>query len=345
MIKLDLRELVRRIKDTVESHMLDSEGKYARWLWQNDNGDRRLGVNEYGCADAANILYTINDFYCSPKVREARIRELASLQDDKTGLFYEETHHPIHTTAHCTAALRLFGERPLYPLNGLRKYLDRENLYALLDGLDWKGDPWPQSHQGAGVYSALANAGEDTYEFQKSYFEWFYDNADPETGFWKKGVADKAQCSEKRSVGGQASLYCYMAAGFHYLFNHEYAKMPLRYPEKVVDSCIKMYTQNGLPDNFAKGVGFLEIDWLYCLNRAKRQTAHRFEEIKALIRDFGEKYVEYLYSLEYRRHDGFNDLHMLFGAVCALAELQTALPGEVITERPLCLVLDARPFI
>ena len=39
------------------------------------------------------------------------------------------------------------------------------------------------------------------------------------------------------------------------------------------------------------------------------------------------------------------DLHMLFGSVCALAELQSALPGMIITEKPLRLVLDRRPFI
>ena len=44
-------------------------------------------------------------------------------------------------------------------------------------------------------------------------------------------------------------------------------------------------------------------------------------------------------------HDGFNDLHMLFGSVCALAELQLALPGIIVTEKPLKLVLDRRPFI
>lgn len=345
MNKIDLRELVRRIKSTVDSHLLDAEGKYARWLWQNEKGDRRLGINEYGCADAANILYTINEFYCTPETRAARVKELAALQDRETGLFYEETHNPIHTTAHCAAALRLFGERPTYPLKELHQYLDKAKLYELLDGLDWKGDPWPQSHQGAGVYAALVNAGEDTYEFQKNYFKWFYENADPVTGFWKKGYADKAPYSQTRSIDGQASVFNYMAGGFHYLFNHEYAKMPLRYPDKVVDSCIRMYTEQGLPDNFMKWVNFIEVDWLYCLNRALRQTAHRYDEAKALIRDFGEKYTEYLYSLDYKSHDGFNDLHSLFGATCALAELQTALPGEVITERPLCLVLDCRPFI
>ncbi len=40
-----------------------------------------------------------------------------------------------------------------------------------------------------------------------------------------------------------------------------------------------------------------------------------------------------------------DDLHLLFGAICCVAELQRFLPGSVITDKPLKLVLDRRPFI
>ena len=43
--------------------------------------------------------------------------------------------------------------------------------------------------------------------------------------------------------------------------------------------------------------------------------------------------------------DEWNDLHMLFGAVCAVAELQIALPGELRSTYPLRQILDRRPFI
>ena len=36
---------------------------------------------------------------------------------------------------------------------------------------------------------------------------------------------------------------------------------------------------------------------------------------------------------------------LLFGYLCAFAELQQALPGSCVTDRPLKLVLDRRPFI
>ena len=38
-------------------------------------------------------------------------------------------------------------------------------------------------------------------------------------------------------------------------------------------------------------------------------------------------------------------MHRLFGSICALAELQAALPGELRSDKPLKLVLDRRPFI
>ncbi len=343
--KYDIRQLIKDIHKTVKKHELSVPGQYSRWIWQDKSESRFLGVNEYGCADAANILYTIGEFVCDEKTRNARIRALQELQDPETGMFKEATHHTIHTTAHCTAALELFDAKPKYPIYGLHKYFVKDELYALLDGLNWVEQPWSQSHQGAGVYAALVNAGEMTAEFQKNYFEWFWENASPEYGFWKKGTVENAEFGNKYTREGQAAMYQYMAGGFHYMFNHEFAKQPYRYPEKIIDTCIKMYKENGLPENFDKNVDFLQIDWVFAINRASRQTAYRFDEVRELISDFAGKYLRYLCSIDYKTNDRFNDLHCLFGMVCCLAELQAIMPGRIITEKPLKLVLDRRPFI
>ena len=50
-------------------------------------------------------------------------------------------------------------------------------------------------------------------------------------------------------------------------------------------------------------------------------------------------------TLDEETDEGLNDLHMLFGAVCAIVELQLALPGKIETTVPLKNVLDRRPFI
>ncbi len=346
--KLDIRPIISAMIKTVKRHELtDHPGAYCRWLWQNENKSRELGINEYGCADAVNILYTVNEFYCDDETRAARISALQSLQNKDTGMFTERTHHTIHTTAHCTAALELFEARPLYPIYGLHKYFDKNELYSLLDGLDWN-DPWPQSHQGAGVYAALVNSGEITEDFQHNYFAWFAEDADPETGFWKAGYATNAPYADHSHPNGKSApdtVFAYMAGGFHYFFNHEYAKMPVPYPDKIIDTCIAMYKNGGIRHNFGRKVDFLEVDWVYCMTRASRQTSHRNDEVRALIYEFSEGYVDYLLSLDYETHDDFNDLHMLFGCVCCLAELQQFMPGVIVTEKPLKLVLDRRPFI
>ena len=81
------------------------------------------------------------------------------------------------------------------------------------------------------------------------------------------------------------------------------------------------------------------------ISRASRQTPHRWQEVKEALREFAEIYLPWIDTVDEKTDDRFNDLHMLFGAVCALAELQAALPGEVRTTVPLKLVLDRRPFI
>jgi hypothetical protein len=90
---------------------------------------------------------------------------------------------------------------------------------------------------------------------------------------------------------------------------------------------------------------FIDIDVFFCLNRAMRQTPYRFDEGKAALEQYAEKYIEFMSNIDYAHDDSFNDLHMLFGAVCCLAELQMALLGKILTSKPLRLVLDRRPFI
>ncbi|MEE1012946.1 MAG: hypothetical protein U0L92_01340 [Clostridia bacterium] len=335
---IDITELVGRISETVASHKLDENGAYARWLWQNEDGNRKLGINEYGCADAINIMYTLCDLPADFAVKEAYAQTLQNLQGEETGLFVEETHHPIHTTAHCTAALELLDRKPKLPLTDLQKYLKKENLYDLLENLDWESDPWAASHRGAGIFAALVLTGDADSQWQKWYFDWFWENQDETTGFWRKDHIVPTLHSDV------VTTFPNLAGTFHYLFNHEYAKMPLRYPEALIDSCLEIFHNNIWP-KLGKHIDFADIDWVYCLNRALRQCNHRFEESKQALKNFADFYIANLYAMDHKTHDGFNDLHMLFGMTCALAELQQALPGYIKSEKPLRLVLDRRPFI
>ena len=329
---MNIDGLIESIRATVERHQL-APGAYCRWLWADAKGERELGVNEYGCADAANILYTLGCFEGDPETRACWVRTMQGMQDPETGLFHEATHHPFHTTAHVLSALELFDARPLYPVRAMLPYLERERLYAFLEGLDWARNPWPQSHQGAGLFAALSVIRAADAQWQDWYFSWLAERCDPATGI---------------SYGarhGQDSLAHHLYGWFHYLFNHEYARRPMPYPERMIDSCIALYDEGRLDESFGRECNFREIDWVYCLNRATRQSPHRFAEAKQRLRTFAAGYVDYLTQVDPLRDEEFNDLHRLFGAVCALAELQQALPGFMTSTVPLRLVLDRRPFI
>lgn len=332
--------LIKKALTVVKTHYLGG-GAYARYLWQNPEGTRKLGINEYGCADAMNILYTINEFPTGEERKEALLA-LQGLQNSETGLFWEETHHFMHTTAHCTAAIELFDAQPKYPQKATLKYFTKDGVKALLDSLRWREDPWRDSHEGAGVYVIGVLTNNVDLEWQNYYFDLIYENTDDFYGMSRKGTVCVGE--------NHAPLFHHLNSWFHYMFNMQYAKKPLKYPDKLVDTCIMMYNDGLLGNdtmeyNFAHSIGFAQIDWVYTLNRATRETPHRFNEAKELLRKFADDYIDYLESLDFKTHDTLNDLHCLFAVLSCLAELQAALPGYLESSKPLRLVLDRRPFI
>ena len=142
---IDIREFIQTINRIVQNHHLDAPGSYRRWGWQKNGGLRDLGQNAYGCADAANILYSIGSFPEKTVEREGFIASLQSFQDPSTGFFKDigdRSHHELHTTAHCVASLELFDARPKYPLYAVSDLKSKSSLESFLDNLDWKQNPW-----------------------------------------------------------------------------------------------------------------------------------------------------------------------------------------------------------
>ena len=334
-MQINIDNILKKVLKVVENHALETPGAYTRWLWQNAKQNRLLGATEYGVADAANILYSLGKFEMSPAMRQGFINVLQNFQIPETGMFVEATHNTIHTTAHCAAAIELFDTKPLYVPAPLAEYLDEEKLKSFLLSLDWAGAPWTESHKGAGIYSALFNCRLTTAEWRRCFAEFLAENCDPEYGM---SLAGSIQT-------GKSPVEHHLFGWFHYMFCLESAHAPIPMPEKLIDTCIDLYKNGGFSGNFCAEISFRQVDWVFAVNRASRQTPHRFYETRELLRDFAQKYFEFLNDLDEDTHDGFNDLHTLFGAMCAISELQLALPGEVESQFPLKSVLDRRPFI
>lgn len=329
-----LQPFLEALESLVERHRLDGVGRYARWLWQDGDGGRALGENEYGDADAINILYTLGRLPADRAARTALAAPLRARQDPASGWFRETTHDPIHTTAHCLAALELLDTGAPHQLSALAPFTDPAAIAPFLAGLDWTWNPWGASHRGAGLYAALVLAGEASVAWQTRYFEWLWSEADPDSGLWRRGCV---------AVGGDALRFHHLAGTFHYLFNLNHARQPLRHPARLVDTCLDVWERDLFP--FARVVGFAEVDWVYCLHHALRQSDHRASEARRALAAFATRYVAFLAAVDLARDDGANDLHQVFGALCAVAALQQAVPEALGIERPLHLVLDRRPFI
>lgn len=313
-------------------------GRYRRFLGKQRRtrvkGDAASG---YGSAAAACILYTAARFPAAPRERAAFVAYLRAGQDKSSGLFSDQYHGRTHATAYTLAALELFDAAPLHPLHELDKLRAPGAIEALLDGLDWR-KPWGASHEGAGSFAALFLARQAPADFQDRYFGWLAEQQDPDTGLWRKG----ALASPANPQGAQP--FDALAAAFHYLFNHEAARRPIPRPAALIDSALQVKREGRYP-TLGRNVGFAELDWLYCLSRCARQSAHRRAEVLAELSGFAGAYARHLLALVQDNPTPFEDLHALNGTMSALAELQQAVPGVLRCERPLRLTLDRRPFI
>lgn len=328
----DLRPFIQSVKYIVDRHYLGKPGEYARWITQDAKGSRNLGAIPYGCANAANILYTIGALPESLEERQAFIRVLQSFQDEDTGLFVNPGNYETHTTAFVSGALKLLDARPLHQAKGFSKYLNKEELFRFMDTIDWDKNPWLGAHLGAGIYASMLLTGTADDAWEDHYFAWLDANADEATGLWKRGALEGAP------------RFHHLAATFHYVFNYEHAKRALPYPKQLLDTCIQAYREGACID-FAKEVGWADIDFAYLLARVQRRAGTRFQETQQILTEIADGLIGQLVKMDPDTSEQLNDLNTLFAIVCALAVLQDALPGHIRTSVPLKLVLDIRPFL
>ena len=329
---IDLAPLYTSTLNVIKRARLEEPGAYCRFATDAD----QRAANPYGVADAINLFYTLNRMPRQPEARERLVESLLRMQSEEDGLWHEDTHHPLHTTAHCVAALELLEARPRHPMRGLDAYRSAEGLRKLLDSLDWVREPWSHSHRGAGVFAALLIADEPDAAWCDAYFDWLTQHWDPAQGMLCRGALP-GQAEDSKPI------HEHMAGTFHYLFNIEADRRPIPHPEAMIEMCLEMMEDGGVQKFWEPG--FLLIDWVFCLTRARRQCGHRFADVQAALDRAAVRYAEMLLALDHQTHHHFNDVHALFGTWTALAELQIALPGRLRSPRPLRNVLDRRPFI
>ncbi len=331
----DLGEYVRFVGEMLKEYAI-GDGLYQRHILRTGHATEGC-ADAYGTADAVNIMYTLGQLPNDADERAALRAGICSFQEPESGIFRDPTHSDIHTTAHCVAALELLDARPTYPLTFLQSFVEIEGeLERFLDHLDWNGNPWRASHDGAGIYAALSLTGEANDAWSDRYFAWLSAEVSAKTGLWRRKMLSPME--------DNPGLFGNMAGTFHYHFNFVSARLPLPYPERVIDTCLDLLDQSPV-DIALTDVVFKDIDWIFCVNRAERESGYRRPEVVAALLTVSDRIAAVLTDTAHLNSERFDDLHDIFGGLCAVAELQQALPGTIRTPRPLRLVLDRRPFI
>lgn len=300
----------------------------------------------YGCIDAVYSLWILNELVENTNVesRQSWSQKILSCQDDN-GWFIKRNlrgHSKEHATAYAISALKLLEieESESYveqakPLNGIKDiFKTQRNFNKWINQLGFKitlDDPvghagwhyiWRSSHLGGGIAAALGMTrkyhkkwwpGTDTDRWFKWYFEWLDNEVNPQTGYWQRAFWNWF-------VTGATLID--MAGAVHFYWIYEKYGHSLPYPEKIIESTLKVQKKSGLYRDYPMCI---DLDGNFCLTRAFNQLSEDkkeqyFDDVNKALTDNFEAVVHYLNS--HPLEDIYSDSHGLPGALAALAECQ-----------------------
>jgi hypothetical protein len=325
----DLREFVHWILNEYEPsiRLPGGAGRYPRELGQTT-------VALYGVSDMACTLYTVGALHPSAKERGEWAETFELFQDHETGWFLEKDPKTLsaqHNTAFALAAMQLLDLTPQYQVKMDAQYSD---IGAYLKRLNWHTGVYQESHKGAGIgsiYALVPALG--TSKWFSEYFATCDDLFDPHNGLMGLG---KPTSGDTDQIGGT----------FHYSFLCEFFNRQMPYPEKRIDTILGLQRRDGywLLDNPL----WMTLDAIYLMTRTLRYCPHRYEDVRASVQNSLKILQEDIYSRDGRRKvfSKPGGVHLLTAAINIAAEAQQFLGAEeVITDWPLKIVLDRRPFI
>ncbi len=282
----------------------------------------------------ACILCTINALHPSALACAEWADAFELFQSPVTGWFREKdpaTLSPQHNTAFALAAMQLLDLTPKFPVKMDATY---SHIGAYLNSLNWRTGVYSDSHKGAGVGSIYVLVPElHSTSWFAEYFATCDSLFDPNNGMMGR---DKPPAGDIDQVGGT----------FHYSFLYQFFNRQMPYPEKRIDSVLGLQRPDGYwsPSNHL----WMTLDAIYLMMRTTRYCPHRIEDVRSSVRRILKVLEQDVFSLEGRKATFSKNegVHSLTAAISIAAEAQQFLgSSEVITDWPLKLVLDRRPFI
>lgn len=306
---------------------------------------RRPGVPEpelYGVADAACILYTFGSLDTSaPEWLEL----LSSFQDTASGFFVAQAGAltTAHNTGFAVGAMNLFhselrnGELPKAPLQFGATVAAPPEAERFCGMLDWRSNCYEAGEILIGHASAFFNVEGVVPE---SWFSWlvaFVEGTKLESANGMVGIG-KPPGGDGDQIGGT----------LHFDFFWQALGRRLPYATERAEAILGLQQPSGLWDE--NNPWWLTFDACYMLGRTIPDVC---DDLVERVRDAVARAVAVLAprALDGAERSGdfvepWIGAHMLTGAVSFFAYAQQVLgPERIVTDRPLELVLDRRPYI
>lgn len=216
----------------------------------------------------ATIAFLMSRLEASGSFKEPLFHPEDVLSKEHNLAYFQE-----ETTTFCQQALDALGAPPPLP----RTYLDgretAEGIIQFCESLPWE-DAWLDSNP---VMFALSQLCHDVERHNKpelldtvdTALDWLDDHQSSKTGLWQGPH--------------EVSLTNAMAATFHFTFYYGFRGRPLRYADRIIDSCLSLQESHGLFSGSAVGQTCLDYDAIDLLAKTSLTTSYRAEDVRAAL--------------------------------------------------------------
>ncbi|HOU62395.1 MAG TPA: terpene cyclase/mutase family protein [Tenuifilaceae bacterium] len=187
---------------------------------------------------------------------------------------HDESYFDGETTCFVQNALDALGAPPPTKRIFPEQILTVEGLRSEFDSYNWR-DPHLNSNRvmfwlAQFVHEVERHKSEEYLPLIDAGLDWIDENQSPSTGLWAGPF--------------EVSLSAAMAATFHFTFFYFYRNRPLKFVERIIDSCIELQRKDGL---FSRGneIGqtCLDYDAIDLLAKASLITDYRSSDIRLVF--------------------------------------------------------------
>ena len=217
-------------------------------------------------------------FLMSGSQEDGSFRDPLFRPEDILSKEHDLAYFQEETTTMCQQALDALNAPPPPPRDWDSDWRTVNGIVSYFESLSWQ-NPWLDSNPVMFVLSQLCH---DAQRHQQSELLKIVDSA--------LNWLDKHQSSETGLWQGQhkVSLTNAMAATFHFTFYYGYLQRPLKYTERIIDSCLSLQQSHGLfSSGNAIGQTCLDYDALDLLAKASLTTDYRAEDVqKAMVKAY-----------------------------------------------------------